>query len=775
MDTELGQNLRDALSGLYTLEREIVGAGMSRVFVAEDRALGRRVVVKVLPPEMGAAVRLERFRREIQLAASLTHPHIIPLLTAGETLGLPYYTMPYVEGESLKERLKRDWRLPIPEAVRLACQVARALDYAHRSGVVHRDMKPGNILLHDGQAMVTDFGIARALNVAAADPNLTSAGTAIGTPAYMSPEQGMGEPTVDGRTDIYALACVLFEMLSGSAPYVGKNAQMVMMRHFVDPIPSVRPGRNEIPVTVDDAIRKALAKQPAGRFGSAADFATALEAGHVNWTFTPDSPEPGVGGLVSQSSSGPTAAINKPLLDRFVAVLPFENMSPDPENEYFSDGITEDIITNLSKIQTLKVMSRTSTAPYKKHGKNVREIGRELGVSHVLEGSVRRAGNKVRVTAQLIDTETDHHVWAKTWDRELDDIFAVQTDVAECVAHCMRAKLSPTEVSRLAKKPTENIEAYNLYLLGRHHYNKVTPDDFAKAVDYLKEAADLDPEFTTALASLAEAYQYLGMGYWGVRPHDAHPDAFKLATKAAELDPNNGSAHASIGLYYDWYRFDFEKGGAELARAVELYPSGSMLRMYYAMHLCAVGKFDEAMVHRDIACQLDPSAMAIRGNATWVLYLARRMDQAIEECRNIRQIDPASSYAAFSHGLVCAQGGDKREGIRAFRDAARLGDGITLYQVSLAYGLAAGGEREEARQLLDRLEKLAQTEFVWPMGMGMAYAHLGEESKAMDWLERAYEERVGYMLMISRDPALDILRSSSRFQALEKRIGPNPA
>jgi Predicted integral membrane protein len=733
---------------------------MSRVFVAEDRALGRRVVIKVLPPEMGAAVRLERFRREIQLSASLTHPHIIPLLTAGETLGLPYYTMPFVEGESLKERLKRDWRLPIPEAIRLATEIAGALDYAHRSGVIHRDMKPGNVLLHDGHAMVTDFGIARALNLSAADPNLTSAGTAIGTPAYMSPEQGMGDPSVDGRTDIYSLACVLFEMLSGSAPYVGRNAQMVIMRHFVDPIPSVRDGRKEIPVAIDDAIRKALAKQPAGRFASAADFAAALA-----------SPPP----ERSVYDSGPTASINKPLLDRFVAVLPFDNMSTDPENEYFSDGITEDIIANLAKIQSLKVMSRTSTAPYKKQSKSVREIGRELGVSHVLEGSVRRAGNKVRIVAQLIDSNSDQHIWAQTWDRELTDIFAVQTEVAECVAHCLHARLSPTELDQIAKKPTNNIEAYNLYLLGRHHYNKVTPDDFVKAVDYLKEAADLDPEFTTALASLAEAYQYLGMGYWGVRPHDAHPEAFKLATKAAELDPNNGSAHASLGLYHDWYRFDFDKGGEELKKAVELYPSGSMLRMYYAMHLCVLGKFDEAMVHRDIACQLDPSAMAIRGNATWVLYLARRMDQAIEECRNIRQIDPTSSYAAFSHGLVGAQMGDRREGIQAFRDAARLGEGITLYQVSLAYGLAAGGEHVEARDLLGNLEQLSRKEFVWPMGMGMAYAHLGEEDKAMDWLEKAYDERVGYMLMIGRDPALDILRASSRFQRLAQRIDPSTA
>jgi tetratricopeptide (TPR) repeat protein len=379
----------------------------------------------------------------------------------------------------------------------------------------------------------------------------------------------------------------------------------------------------------------------------------------------------------------------------------------------------------------------------------------------------------VRIVAQLIDTQTDQHVWAETWDRDIKDIFAIQTEVANCIAHCLHARLSLTERTRLAEKPTENIEAYNLYLLGRHHYNRVTPEDFAKAVDFFKEASDLDPNFALALASLAEAYQYLGMGYWGVRPHDAHPDAFKLATRAKALDPNNASAHASVGLYYDWYVFDWEHGGNELKRAVELYPSGSMLRLYYAMHLCAVGEFDEAMVHREIACRLDPSAMAIRGNATWILYLARRMEQAIAECRAIREIDPTSSYAAFSHGLVCAQGGDRAEAVRAFRDAARLGEGISLYQVSLAYGLAVAGKHAEARALVADLQRrIGEGEFIWPLGMALAHAHLGDESTALDFLEQAYEDRVGWMLMIGREPALDILRSAPRFKTLARKIGP---
>ena len=758
MDTELGQNLREAMSGLYNLERELLGAGMSRVFVAHDAALGRRIVVKVLPPEMAASVRIERFRREIQLAASLTHPHIIPLLTAGEALGMPYYTMPFVESESLKERLKRDWRLPIPEALRLATEVASALDYAHRSGIVHRDIKPANILLHDGHAMVTDFGIARALREATTGSTVNTGGVAIGTPSYMSPEQGTGQSDLDGRTDIYSLACVLFEMLSGSPPYTGLTAQAVIMRHFVDPVPSVRAGRNEIPVAIDDAIKKALAKQAAGRFASAADFAVAL------------------GETQSLVISGPQQIFRPGVSARppqqFIAVLPFENISGELDNEYFADGMTEDIIAQLSKIPGLRVMSRTSTARYKKHTKSAREIGRELGVSHILEGSVRRAGPKVRIVGQLIDAATDDHLWAATWDRNMTDIFGIQTEVAESVARSLHARLGQTELIRIARRPTENMEAYNLYLLGRHHYNKVTPDDFSKAVDCFKEASDLDPNFALALSSLAEAYQYLGMGYWGVRPHDTQPLAFELATQAEALDPNNANAHAALGLYHGWYRYDWAKAGDELLKAVELNPSGSMLRLYYAMHLCGIGDFEQAMAHRETACQLDPSAMAIRGNATWVLYLARRMTQAIEECRAIRAIDPSSSYAAFSHGLVCAQGGDKREGIAAFRDAVRLGEGISLYLVSLAYGLAAGGEHDEARGMLASLRKRAETEFIWPMGMGMAYAHLGETNTAMDFLEQAYEERVGWMALANLDPALDVLRDQPRFKTLARRIGP---
>jgi len=329
-------------------------------------------------------------------------------------------------------------------------------------------------------------------------------------------------------------------------------------------------------------------------------------------------------------------------------------MSTDPENEYFSDGITEDIIFQLSKIRGLKVMSRTSTLRFKERPASLRDIGRELGVSHVLEGSVRRAGPKLRIVAQLVDAPNEERLWAETYDREMTDIFAIQTEVAEKIAEILHARLTATDRSRLAKKPTDDIEAYNLYLLGRHHYNKVTPADFKKALEYYRRAIERDPKFARAYAQLAEAQLYLGNGYWGIRPHDTFPEGFAMASKAYSLDPDSAEAHSSLAMYHEWYEYDWNQADAELRRAVELNPSGSLIRLLYAMHLCALGHFDEAIVQRDIGCQLDPGAMAIRGNASWILYLARRMEQAVADGRSLREIEPSSAYAAFSHGLVCA-------------------------------------------------------------------------------------------------------------------------
>ena len=758
MSTVLREQLQSRLGRAYAVEQELGGAGMSRVFVANDVTLGRRIVVKVLPPEMLGAYSRERFRREIQLAASLLHPHLVPLLSAGEADGLPYYTMPYIDGESLRARLAREGHLTIDDATRLAREIADALDYAHRRGIVHRDIKPENVLLHDGHALVTDFGIARAICRSCDSTPLTGVGIAVGTPAYMSPEQARGEQELDGRTDVYALGCVLFEMLTGSAPYTGFSSQAVIMRHVTDPIPRVSALRFDVPPSLEHAVTRALAKDPRDRFQTAGELARTLDD-RV--------------GIPTNRHSVPVTLAARPLAhQRFVAVLPFENMSADPENEYFVDGITEDIIAQLSKIGGLKAIARSSVMRYKKRHQTVAEIGAELGASHVVEGSVRRAASRLRIVARLIDAGNDEQLWTETYDRELQDVFAIQTEVAEHIAETLKTRLSPTDKTRLAKKPTNDMEAYNLYLLGRHHYGKVSGADFAKAIEYFRRAIARDPGFARAYASLAEAQFYLGYGYWGIRPHDAFPEARAHAERALELDPDVAEAHSSLALFQDFYEFDWARGGPSLDRAVELNPSSAMIRLYRAMHLTAIGDFAAAIEDRDLACQLDPSAMSTRGNATWILYLARRTDQAIAEGRTLRELEPGSSYAAFSHGLVCAQGGDPQEAVAAFRDAVRLSNRASLYLATLAYGLAVAGEHEESRAILRELSELEKREFVWPLGLAMAHAHLGDTELALDYLERAYDERVGWMLLAAREPALDILRREPRCQDVMRKIGP---
>src|SRR5882724_3392434 len=406
---------------------------MATVYLADDLKHHRKVAIKVLRPELGSLLGADRFTREIRIAAGLNHPHILPLHDSGDADGLLFYVMPYIRGESLRQKLGREKQLPVDEAIGIVRQVASALDHAHGLGLIHRDVKPENILLHEGEAMVADFGIAMAAGSAPVE-RLTATGLMVGTPTYMSPEQAAGERTLDARSDVYSLGCVLYELLAGEPPYTGATAQMVIAKRFTDPIPRVRRLRPAVPPAVERALMTVLARVPADRFASAAAFAEALT-------------EP----------AGDTARPPS------VAVLPFLNLSADPENEFFTDGITEDVIAQLSKIRSLKVISHTSVMQFKKREQSLREIGATLQVATLLEGSVRRAGDRVRIVAQLIDAEADQHLWAETYDRQLTDIFAIQTDVALQIASALEAELSLDEQTRVRKEPTKDLHAYQLY------------------------------------------------------------------------------------------------------------------------------------------------------------------------------------------------------------------------------------------------------------------------------------------------------------------------
>ena len=471
-----------------------------------------------------------------------------------------------------------------------------------------------------------------------------------------------------------------------------------------------------------------------------------------------------------------TSSSVRPISEKSIAVLPFTNMSSDPEQEYFSDGITEDIITHISKIHELKVISRTSVIQYKQTQKSLPQIASELKVSYLLEGSVRKAGNRLRIVSQLIDAKKDEHLWAETFDRDLIDIFAIQSEIASKVADGLKARLTNSEKKRIAEQPTSNLEAYNLYLLGRSHYHKATPEDFEKAIEYYNKAISLDADFALAYSSLAVAVLYKGAGYFGVRPHDAMPKALACAKKALELNPDLSHAHNAIGEVNDWYLFDWKTAEQAYKKAIELNPSNADAHLYLAIHLLACRRIDRALAETEQALQLDPHSLLIRMNCIFNQMFARQYQLALKEARSVVLLDPNNGGAWALYGIAQSHLGQFIESVTSLKEADRLsGRGNYFVRLILAYVLARAHCHDEAASLLRELHDMEEKEFVWPMGFAIAYAHLGETEKALSYLERSFEERVGWMLLIGADPGLDILRKEPRFKELVRKIGPPEA
>jgi serine/threonine protein kinase len=577
MRTDQLERLNAALAGRYAIERELGSGGMATVYLADDLKHHRKVAVKVLRPELASVLGPDRFLREVEIAAKLNHPHILALYDSGDAGGFLFYVMPYVKGESLRQRLERETQLPIEDTIVIARQVASALDYAHAQGVIHRDIKPENILLHEGEAMVADFGIALAVS-AAAGGRLTETGILVGTPQYMSPEQALGERTVDARSDVYSLGCVVYEMLAGEPPYTGPTAQALITKRLVDPVPAVRRLRAAVPAGVEHALLTALAKAPFDRFASALAFADALVR---------------PAGVRARPPS--------------VAVLPFLNLSADPENEYFADGITEDVIAQLSKVRALKVISRTSVMPFKKREQRLREIAAQLDVATLLEGSVRRVGDRVRIVAQLIDAATDQHLWAETYDRQLTDIFVIQADVALHIAAALKAELSPDEKTRIHKEPTSDLQAYHLYLQGRHFFIRYTPEGMRGSIGYFEQAIARDPSYALAYAAAAAAYVELGES-GALAPDQAYSRAKEAVAKALELDGELGEAHSTLAYLKFVADYEWTEAEQEFKRALELNPSSADTYDYYGRMLLALERYDEAIAMLTRAQELDPVA-----------------------------------------------------------------------------------------------------------------------------------------------------------------------
>lgn len=766
--------LRAALAGRYEIEREIGQGAFATVYLAHDSRHERRVALKVLNADPGSEAGELRFIREIRMLARLQHPNILPLHDSGHVEAMLYYLMPYVSGETLRIRMSRERQLPIDAAVRISSEVADALAYAHGQGIIHRDIKPENILLSGGHAVVADFGIARAIDVGGIQQLTRTGMGGPGTPAYMSPEQMMGDREIDGRSDIYGLGCVLYEMLAGKPPFAGKEG---FVKRFTESPPRPSSSRKEIPAWLDAIVSKMLERSPTQRFASAEDLVRALSA---KTTFEPATvPASGSG----QASSSPvrsdsrqydtpvtTSGVVREVEQPSIGVLPFANMSADPDNEYFSDGITEEILNALSRIPSLKVAARTSSFALKGKSLDISEVGRRLNVKTVLEGSVRRAGSRVRITAQLINTTDGYHIWSERYDREMRDVFEIQDEIARAIVERLKVKLTTEQDEALVRRQTENIEAYELYLRGRHcSYRWNITGMMQKALEYFAAALSKDPEYALAYHGLADVYSILGL-YAFLPPASVVEKAMAAATRAVELAPELAEARTSLGFVQllDW---DWQVAKSTLLRAIELNPRYAQAHTFHAWLLSTLDKPAEAAESARIGMELDPFLPATNGIAALVSYHGRRYDQAIRESTRALERDPTSALSLLCISMAHAAKGSYKEAIIHAERGVGLSPDVNFLRGVLGAVYAMANETEAARGVLDDLLERSTRMYVGPTVISWIYSHLGERDRAFEMLEKAYDQRDCTLGFGLRAPMYDVICDDPRFGALLTKLG----
>ncbi|MGK2961094.1 MAG: protein kinase domain-containing protein [Gemmatimonadaceae bacterium] len=730
--SDIKDRFEQALGSVYAIQRELKGGAMSRVFVAEERALGRLVVIKVLALDPSENMSAERFELEIKLVASLQNPHIVPLFSAGSIDGLPYYTMPYIEGESLRAKLVRESSLTAFEATQLLRDVGMALEYAHAHGVIHRDIKPDNILLSGSSACVADFGIARALTAARTSPAgvregesrsaITRHGMAVGTPAYMSPEQATAAE-VDQRTDIYSLGCVAFELLTGKPPFTKQGAQALIVAHVVEPPPIARLRQPSIPTGFAELVRACLEKSPSDRPASASEFLSALEsAGVRSRTATPR----GHDGMAS------------------IAVLPFENMSGDKDTEFFSDGISEDIINALTQISGLRVAGRMSSFAFKGKKVDLAKVREKLNVETVLEGSVRKAGNRLRITAQLVTISDGYHLWSERFDRELTDIFAVQDEIATAIAS--KLKLSMNRDGELSKPPTSSVEAYELFLKGRPFYY-IPGRRMNAAIGCFEGAIALDDTFALAHAALADALTLSGY-YGAVKPVTIIERAHQAALRAVELSPGVAESHHALALWMTFYGGDRNSAMREwenlkASRGLGIYMRCS--RAVWGVGLLS-GQWEEAVEEIRAAIGTDPLNGFAHSMLAMMKTFAGQLDDVVAFARRGIELDPTSfwSHLTLQRAFHCAGMGKEAEtqGLQTLEISGR--HPWVLAELAVHYRKA--GNVGAATAIHDELAARGRVQHLQASPLALAAVAAGRLDEAIDLCKRAVAERDAHIL-----------------------------
>jgi len=764
--------LRAALAGRYEIDREIGHGGMATVYLARDAKHKRQVAVKVLHPELAATIGPERFVREIEISAGLTHPHILPLFDSGQADGCLYYVMPYIEGESLRERLDRDGKLSVEEGIRITDQVASALSYAHEQGVIHRDIKPENILLAGDQAIVADFGIARAVQVAGGE-KLTGTGLAIGTPAYMSPEQAMGLEEVDARSDVYALGCVVYEMVVGRTPYEGTTPQALLAKHAAATVPGLRMSDPGIPVFVERAVEKALAKNPEDRFQSASTFAEALTTGTVvarvgrrRWRRRTVAAT-AVGVLLLAVAGWWLATVaGGPAIER-LAVLPVENLTNDPDQEYLVQGVHTGLIDELA-LAGASVIARRSVMQYQNSQKPIRDIARELGVDALIEASLERTGDSLRIRAQLIDGRTEEQLWTQSFDGDLRNIVGLERQVTRAIVDQIQLALTPQAETRLASAPSVDPKAYEAYLKGQVYWDKLTPADLETALQYFELARKIDPNYALAYTGIGAVWvgrQQMGV----VPPHEAGPRAKAAVMKALELDSTLAEVHHWLALVRIWSDWDWEGGETAFLRAIALNPNYPYVRAFYADFLMMMKRPEEAMAQIERALELDPFNPMFQTFYGMDLLFVHRYDEAIAQFRNTLRTVPnhvrahLGLYGAYHQKQMYEEALAETKAFFAAVGDREIVEALERGNLEAGYARAMGLAAET-------LAARSRTIFVRPTMIAELYALAGENRQALEWLERGYDERDPDMPYLSVQFALDSLRDDSQFKDLLARM-----
>ncbi len=742
------ERLRAAVADRYAVERELGAGGMATVYLAEDRRHHRHIALKTLRPELAASMEAQRFLVEIEIAAALTHPHILPLYDSGEADGIVYYVMPYVEGPTLRERLVGEQRLPVAEALKIAREVVGALDYAHRRGLVHRDIKPENIMLYEDAALVTDFGIALALH-SGRTGTMEEAGVVIGTPVYMSPEQAMGD-RVDARSDIYSAGCVLFEMIAGTPPFTGDTPMALTAQKLVDPVPPLRGLRNDAPEGLDAVLERALAAKAEDRYTTAAEFAAAVDAA------TGEAP-----------GKGRRTGLARPVEGPSIAVLPFTNVGGDPDSEVFSDGIAEELTNALSRLDGLRVVARASAFAFKGKQEDVREIGRRLGVATVLEGSVRRSGNRVRLTAELVSVADGYRLWSERYDRQVEDVFAIQDEISSAIADVLEAKLlGAPKAYATEPTPTGDPKAYQHYLRGRHQWNQRTATALENSISEFEQAIGIDPRHAQSHAAIADSYVILGV-YSHRQPGEVMPRAKAAAERALEVDASLAEAHTSLACVRALYEWDWAAADAGFRRAIAHNPQYATAHQWYAMNcLVPQGRFDDARVELERALALDPLSLAVHTSVGLCHFYERELASAAAALRETLELKGDFGTAHYFLGHVHIAMGRYDEAIAALEKAVTLQGGSAETEAALATAHALAYHRDVAERRLGELEARARGSYVSPALLAQIHLGLGNHEAALERLEEAAALRAADVVWLKIHPIYDAVRGHPRFRAL---------